>query len=274
MIRAFVEAARAFQRDDFLDAAVRASRFLDTHLVRDDRAARAALGGRISAAGVLEDQASLGLAFLDVYGATFDPWWLDRSAQLTRAAVAHYRDPDTGDWFDTANDAESLIVRPRDFTDNATPAGRSLVAELLLAWADLDDRSDWREAASAIVSSAAETLGRYPQALGHLAGVADTLVNGSTQLALVGDPASEPFRELAARAGGLFVPGLVLAGGPSGTLRPALLHGRSADGGLATAWVCHGFACDLPTSDGPAMERQLTARAGDGAAGPAPVQPV
>jgi uncharacterized protein YyaL (SSP411 family) len=260
MIRAFCEASRAFERDDYRDVAERAGQFLRSTLVRDGRVFRSALSGRISGPGMLEDFAAVALAFVDLYSLTFDPSWLADAVDIAGNAVTLFRDAETDTWYDTASDHERLIVRPRDPTDNATPSGTSLMADLLLTLADLDDRSEWREMAEGATARVGDPIAQYPQALGYIAGVADTVVNGSVQVAIVGeDPAP-----LVRRVGAHFVPGLVLAGGDLDPQQPALLADRTPIGGKATAFVCRGFTCDLPTTDPDVLERQLVDLIGDG----------
>ena len=266
MIRALCEAARAFQRTDYLEAAQGAGEFLADRLTRQGRVSRSVLGEQVSGPGVLEDYAAVALAFLDLHAASFERHWLELSRDVTEAGIRLFRDPGSGAWYDTATDHETLLVRPRDATDNATPSGTSLMAELLLKWSDLDDIPPWRAMSEQAVSQLGDSLARYPHALGHAATVADTIVNGSTQVALVGEPSDPRFRRLAACVGECLVPGLVLAGGPP-TEHPSLLRGR--DTGAPTAWVCRGFVCDLPTSVSGELERQLLRQAGN----PGPGQP-
>jgi uncharacterized protein YyaL (SSP411 family) len=266
MIRAFVEAARAFGRPDYRAAAENAGRYLAATLVRDGRVSRSSLDGRVSGPGMLEDHAAVALAFLELYGLTFDTSWLRLSRTITERTIERFHDTGSETWYDTAVDHERLIVRPREVTDNATPSGTSLTAELLLAWAELDDIHEWRSMAERVVSSVGEAIAQYPQALGHLAGVADTIVNGSSQVAIVGAVDHPGLRELAGRLGAIFTPALTLAGGdPLTEGQPALIRDRSAIGGIPTAYVCRGFTCHLPTSDPAEFERQVKHLVGDGA---------
>ena len=125
-----------------------------------------------------------------------------------------------------------------------------------------------------IVSQVGEAIAQYPQALGHVAGVADALVNGTSQVAVVGDAADPRFHELVARASAVYIPALRRAGGdPKATAQPALLRDRTATGGLPTAYVCRGFTCELPTTDPRAVERQLKSLVGDGSVAKAPDDP-
>ncbi len=270
MIRAFTEAARAFLREDYREAAVQAGHFLSAQLVRDGRVFRSALDGRVSGPGILEDFAAVALAFLDLYSLTFDPIWLQQSRALTARTIDLFHDAATDTWYDTAIDHEPLLIRPREVTDNATPSGTSLVAELLLSWAELDDKPEWRSLATSIVSHVGDVIAQHPQAVGHLAGVADALVNGTAQIAIAGDQKDSAFRELSDVVGSTFVPALVVAGGnPSADGQPALMANRTAAGGRPTAYVCRGFTCDLPTSDPEVLARQVKQLVGDAAGAPA-----
>ena len=265
MIRAFVEGARAFNRVEYREAAESAGGFLATRLVRDGRVSRSTLDGRVSGPGLLEDYAAVALAYLDLYALTFDTRWLEQSREITERTVDLFLDRETDTWYDTASDHERLLVRPREVTDNATPSGTSLVAELLLLWSGVDDRPEWRGMAESIVSRVGEAIAQYPQALGHVAGVADSLVHGDVQVALAGTPTDAGFQALAARLGRVFVPGLVLAGGsPTDAGQPALMRDRTTIDGRAAAYVCRGFTCDLPTTDADVLEQQVMQLMRDG----------
>jgi uncharacterized protein YyaL (SSP411 family) len=270
MIRAFVEAARAFRRIEYRDAAEAAGRSVATTLARDGRVSRSALEGRVSGPGMLEDFAAVALAFLDLYSLTFDTSWLERSRAITERTIELFFDAESDTWYDTAVDHERLLVRPREVTDNATPSGTSLAVDLLLAWSELDDIAEWRGIVERTVSRVGDAIAQYPQALGHVAGVADALVNGSAQVAISGDSRERGFQDLAERVGSTFIPSLVIAGGnPDTPNQPALMRQRASIGGVATAYVCRGFTCDLPTSSPDEVERQVKRLVGDGASAPA-----
>lgn len=138
-ITALGEAAVALGRPDLLDAAVRCARtVLNLHLV-GGRLRRASLGGQVGdSAAILEDHAALATGLLTLYQLTAQQDWLDSATGLLDTALAHFGDPDRpGRWFDTADDAEQLVLRPADPIDGATPAGASLLAEAVLTAAHL-----------------------------------------------------------------------------------------------------------------------------------------
>jgi hypothetical protein len=262
MVRALAEAARAFDRISYRAEAVRHGEFLFSVLVRDGRVFRSAKAGKAKIAGFLEDHAALGLAALSLYELTFDAIWLTRARLLAESAVRWFWDDETGAFFDTASDHERLVTRPRDVTDNATPSGTSLAAELLARLADLLQDESMRRRATYVLETIAEPMVRHPAAFGHALGVADLLVRGAIELAIVGDPASDDFRALSRAAAERYVPSLVLAGGLARQEpKIPLLADRSTTDGRATAYVCRNYACDAPVTDAAALSTQLDAAA-------------
>jgi uncharacterized protein YyaL (SSP411 family) len=255
MVRAIAEAARAFRRDDYRDVAVASGEFLFGALVRDGRVLRSYKNGDARIAGYLEDYASLALAAIAIYEATFEAKWLDRARALAKSVVQWFWDDSIGAFFDTASDHERLITRPRDVTDNATPSGASLAVELLLRMSELFDDADARRRASYVLESLAPAIARYPTAFGHMLGNADLAINGAIEVALIGDGLAS----LENVAADEYLPSLVLVGSASPRQDDpiALLKGRGTHDGRATAYVCRQFACEAPTADPRAFAEQL-----------------
>ena len=118
--------------------------------------------------------------------------------------------------------------------------------------------------AESIVGRVGHAIAQYPQALGHVAGVADALVNGTVQVAIVGKVSDPSHKELVKRVSAGFVPALILAGGePVFEGQPSLVHGREPIGGRPTAYVCRAFTCELPSGDPDVVERQVKQLVGD-----------
>ena len=85
--------------------------------------------------GFLEDYANLSEGLLALYQATFEPRWYHTARELVETMLAHFA-ADFG-FYDTADDAETLVVRPRSTQDNATPSGNAMAATVLLKLARL-----------------------------------------------------------------------------------------------------------------------------------------
>ncbi|HEX6630048.1 MAG TPA: hypothetical protein VF048_03115, partial [Gemmatimonadaceae bacterium] len=262
MIRAAADAARAFGEARHATLALRAGEHLRDRMVREDgRVWRVWAAGTARVEGVLEDHASAALAFVALYELTFDRAWLELARRVADTMVAAFWDDAAGHFYDTAGDAEQLVTRPREVTDNAVPSGTSLAVELLLRLGVLLHDAEMTRRASWVLETLAEPLARHGIAFGHLLGAADTAVRGAVEVAIVGDPAAADFRALAATVGAHYLPGLVLAGGPpaGGDDVPALLAERPMQDGRATAYVCRNYACAAPTSEAAVLAEQLAA---------------
>jgi uncharacterized protein YyaL (SSP411 family) len=256
MLRAVAEAARVFDNERFRAMTLKNAELLHAEMVRDGRVLRSRKDGVTRIPGFLEDHAAVALGFIAVYELTFDERWIDRALQIAAAITDQFWDEESRVFFDTARDAEKLITRPRDVADNAVPAGSSLAAELCLRTSELTGDEAYRGRAERVLRPLATSMSKHAIAFGHLLGVADMLVRGGVQVAIAGDPAGDDFRQLVRAVAGTYVPGLVLAGGIPESGKVALLEGRDAAGG-ATAHVCRGFACDLPTRDPAQLADQL-----------------
>src|SRR6266516_4187476 len=213
MLRGVATGARAFGRDDFARLAVRNAEFLAREMVRDGRVLRSHKEGVTRISGFLDDHAAVALGFIAVYELTFDEQWVNRAREIADAMIEWFWDDEVGAFYDTTRDAEQLITRPRDVTDNAMPSGTSLAVELLLHLGELQHDSDYRRRATFALESLAEPMLRFPTAFGHLLGCADMELYGAIEVALVGEMSSASFKALERTAAERYVPSLVLAGG-------------------------------------------------------------
>jgi uncharacterized protein YyaL (SSP411 family) len=257
-VRAIAEAARAFGDPHLREIAVKNGEFLFRQMVYDEgtRVFRSHMRGVSRIAGYLEDHAAVALAALTLYETTFEPEWLQRARVLAGSIVRRFWDDDTGAFYDTANDHERLVTRPRDLTDNATPSGTSLTVELLLRLGDLLGDTDMLRRANYVLETITEPMARYPLAFGHALTAADLAVHGAIELAIVGDPNDPGFLALTASAASRYVPSLVLAGGAAAA-DVALLRDRQMRDGRATAYLCRGYVCEEPVTDAAQLSAQL-----------------
>jgi uncharacterized protein len=258
MLRGIATAARVFDRQDFRALAIRNADFLARHMVRDGRVMRSHKEGVTRISGFLEDHAAVALGFIAVYELTFDERWIVRAREIADAMIEWFWDESVGAFFDTASDAEQLITRPRDVTDNATPSGTSLATELLLYLAELGHDADYRRRAAFTLEALAEPMSRYPTAFGHLLGCADMEINGAIEVALVGNVNDAEFKALERAVAAQYVPSLVLAGGAATSETSVkLLVDRPLIDGEPTAYVCRGYTCDKPVTDPEELSSQL-----------------
>ena len=258
MLRGVATAARVFARADFNELAIRNADFLAREMVRKGRVMRSHKQGVTRISGFLEDHAAVALGFIATYELTFDEKWVDHAREIADAMIEWFWDDQTEAFFDTARDAEQLITRPRDVTDNATPSGTSLAVELLLHLSELQQDADYRRRAVFTLEALAEPVTRFPTAFGHLLGSADMEINGAIEVALVGDAKSAAFKALERAVAERYVPSLVLAGGAERKgSHVKLLEDRTLVDGKPTAYVCRSYSCDRPVTEPNALSDQL-----------------
>jgi uncharacterized protein len=257
-ITALAEASVALDRPEFLGAAMDcAAAIVDLHFI-GGRLRRASLGGRVGdSAAILEDHATLATALLTLHQVTGGAAWLDAATGLLDIALDHFADPESpGRWYDTADDAEQLMVRPADPFDGATPSGASTIAEALQLAAHLAPAgraTRYAGAAETTLASAAPILARAPRSGGHWLAVAEAAVRGPIQIAVACDPQRS---ELLTAARALAPGGAVVVGGPVNSSE--LLIDRDRVDGTDAAYVCRGRVCDLPVT----TTRELAAALG------------
>ena len=248
MIGALADAAAAFGRGDWSDAAAAAANLLLTR-ARDEngRLLRSWKDGRARHAGVLEDYANLADGLLALYEATFDERWFVAARELAESILAHFADPDGG-FFDTADDHEALIARPKGVQDNAVPSGGAMSAGVLLRLAALTGEQRYEDAASSAMSAVAPTAQRYPMAFAEWLSAIAFSLSSPVEVALSGAAAASDFDALVAAVRASYRPFAVVAGGASESTAVPLLRDRPQREGQATAYVCRHFACRVPVT--------------------------
>lgn len=266
MLASLAEGARAFNRRDYAEAAQRAGEFLlNTMFTRDAdgtaKLLRTYNHGQAKLNGVLEDYACLAEGFIELYMTTLDLRYYEAARDLAESVLARFRAPDGG-FYDTADDHEALIIRPRSLQDNAVPSGGSMLARVLLRLYAYTGDARYEEAAVGALRLMSSAMGEYPQAFGEMLGAVELLVGGITELAIVGDRAVA--RDLFRTAYGAYRPNLIVAHSPTdvdGENHPIpLLHSRLQRGGLPTAYVCRHFTCQMPVTTPAALEGQLSGK--------------
>ncbi|MER6181315.1 thioredoxin domain-containing protein [Streptomyces sp. NPDC001652] len=251
-IAALAETGAYFDRPDLVDAAVGAADLLvRLHLDEQARLSRTSKDGHAGAnAGVLEDYADVAEGFLALASVTGEGVWLEFAGFLLDHVLARFVDEESGALFDTASDAERLIRRPQDPTDNAAPSGWTAAAGALLGYAAQTGAEPHRTAAGKALGVVKALGPRVPRFIGWGLAVAAALLDGPREVAVVGPALDDPGTKALHRTALLgTAPGAVVAVGATGSDELPLLADRPLVGGEPTAYVCRNFTCDAPTTD-------------------------
>ncbi|MER7107993.1 thioredoxin domain-containing protein [Streptomyces sp. NPDC000229] len=251
-IAALAETGAFFDRPDLVERATEAADLLvRLHMGSGARLARTSKDGHVGAnAGVLEDYADVAEGFLALAAVTGEGVWLEFSGFLLDIVLDQFTG-EGGALYDTAHDAEQLIRRPQDPTDNATPAGWTAAAGALLSYAAHTGSEAHRAAAEGALGVVRALGPRAPRFIGWGLAVAEALLDGPREVAVVGHPDDDAARALHRTALLGTAPGAVVAfGAPDGGDEEfPLLKDRPLVDGRPAAYVCRHFTCDAPTTD-------------------------
>ena len=262
MLRSFAEGASILNREDYRQAALANGFFLLRALRKHGRLLRTYKDGRASLKGYLEDYAFVADGFLALYEATFDYRWLEEARSLADGMVELFWEEKQSLFYDTGKDHEPLIMRPRDFFDNATPCGSSVAVDVLLHLSVLTGQSDYARRGSTALRSMQQYLARAPMGMGHWLCGLDFYLSTPKEIAIVGPRMEQATRVLVNVVYERYLPNKVVVGSDPATLGRGsqdipLLQDRGMTNGRPTAYVCENYACQLPVTEPEALASQL-----------------
>ncbi|MFB6564386.1 thioredoxin domain-containing protein [Streptomyces sp. NPDC056400] len=262
-IAALAECGAYFERPDLVERATEAADLLvRVHMDGRARLSRTSKDGRVgSNDGVLEDYGDVAEGFLALASVTGEGVWLEFAGFLVDLVLDRFAAED-GSLYDTAHDAEKLIRRPQDPTDTAAPSGWTAAAGALLSYAAHTGSQAHRTAAERALGVVHALGPRVPRFIGHGLSVAEALLDGPREVAVVGHP-EDPALALLHRTallgtapGAVVAVGLPRAADGDGGEFP-LLAERTLVRDLPTAYVCRHFVCARPTTDPVELAEQL-----------------
>ena len=262
MLESFAEAAAIFEREDYLAFARRNARFALDNLRSNGLLLRTYKDGTAKLNAYLEDYAFLTDGLLTLYEVSGELEWFEEALAIVKTMIEEFWDEQEGGLFFTGMSHEALIVRSKDYFDNATPSGNSVAAEVLLRLATLTDNEDYRSRAVSILRQVAEPMKRYPSGFGRMLGALDFHLGTPKEIAIIGDPRSGETHALRQEVWKHYLPNKVVtqsAPGETEELIP-LLRDRGLVSGRPTAYVCEHYVCREPVNEPAQLASQLAAQ--------------
>jgi len=255
MMASFAEAGVVLNRPDYTHAARRNAEFVLANLRRDDALLRTWKDGVAKFNAYLEDYAFLIEGLVTLFETTGEFRWLTEALALAEVMIAEFWDSDAGGFFFTGKSHENLIVRSKDYFDNATPSGNSVAALVLPKLAVLAGQEQYRNLATAVLREIGDSIRRYPSGFGYALSAADLLLTTPKEVAIVGSTPFD-FQPLLAETWRRYLPNKVVAPSFGGGIIP-LLENRTMIDGLPTAYVCEQYTCKQPVTGVTALREQL-----------------
>jgi uncharacterized protein len=278
-ISALAECGLLLQRPDLVAAATAAAELLASVHLANGRLIRTSRDGKPGdTQGALDDYACVAEGFLALSGVTGEARWVRLAGELLDTALTAFADG-AGGFYDSAADDEPLIFRPADPADNATPSGAFAMATALLSYSALTGVARYREAAETALRVLPAIVARFPRAGGTGLSVAEALLAGPAEIAIIGAPEDPRTADLHRTAMLAAPPGAVLALGDGrapvageGQVPAAgsaagdavasipLLAGRGLVDGAPAAYVCRNFTCLAPVTTPEELHALLAGR--------------
>jgi hypothetical protein len=240
--------------------ATRNLNFLVTEILDNNRLFRSWRSGTASHAAYLEDYASLILALLVHYNTDPDPKWFNYALELTDSMVEHFYNSEDELFYDTPDDHEHLLIRPRDLQDNATPSGNALAAYALLQISAYQGDGKLRDMAESMLEKVTDSTLRFPTVFSQWLCAIDFALNPIREVAIIGDFKDKRTETLIETLWSGYRPGIIAAISPSPSPdgSPALLNNRPLLNDSPTAYLCEGLICQQPVNDADQFIKQLS----------------
>jgi len=261
MLAAFAEAARVLDRNDYLNSATRNAEFILSAMMKDGRLFRTwkAEPGQTKLMGYLEDYAFYADGLLALYQTTFDSRWFQQARYLMDVVLEHFPDQESGGFFDTADDHEQLVTRPKSLQDNAIPCGNSMAVRALLLLATYTGQVQYETPAIKALAALQSPLSQYPGAFAYWLGSLEFVLAEPKEIAVIGSLDGQDTRSMLQTLFAPYRPNQVVAVTSEDNTQghPEVVRGRPSQEGKATVYVCQKFTCKQPVTTVAALKELL-----------------
>ena len=244
MIKGYVDAYKAFQVAEYLNAAQTNAQFLIDHQLQENDALNHSYkNGKSSINGYLEDYAAVIDAFIALYEVTLNDKWISKANELAEYTFDNFFDEEKSMFYFTSKEDEKLVTRNFEYRDNVIPASNSMMAKNLLILSHHFDNEKYLTTASKMLHNIQPEIESYPSAYSNWLDLMSNFQDNFYEVVVVGKNASNKIAELNAR----YLPNILVAGSTSESKKP-LLNYRYIEG-ETLIYVCVNNSCKLPVSD-------------------------
>ncbi|HEX8920844.1 MAG TPA: thioredoxin domain-containing protein, partial [Pyrinomonadaceae bacterium] len=261
MLASFAEAAAVLDRADYLEVARNNAQFVLDNLRHDGLLLRTYKDGQAKLNGYLEDYAFFADGLVALYEATGELRFLLEARDITERMIEEFWDQEEGGFFFTGVSHEELIVRSKDYFDNATPSGNSVAAEVLLHLGVLIGNEEYGRKAVSLFRLLRDPVSRYPSAFGRLLCALDFYLSSPREIAIIGERDAADTQRLLREVWRRYLPNKVIAQAAEGDEHAAavvpLLRDRNMIERKATAYVCEHYTCQQPVTTAAELGAQL-----------------
>jgi uncharacterized protein YyaL (SSP411 family) len=254
MLGTFAEAAAVLNRDDYLQIARQNADFILSSLSDNGYLLRSWKDGQAKLSAYLEDYANFADGLLDLFQVSGEISYFESARRLADLLLAEFWDTEQGGFFYTGENHEEMIVRSKDFFDNATPSGNSVAADVLLKLARLTGSEAYERLAASILRLVAPQMRRFPNGFGRVLSVMEFYLRPTREIIIFGESAA-----MKAAIWSEYLPNKIVVPAPAADRSASLplLANRKMIDGTPTVYVCENFVCQRPVTTVEALREQL-----------------
>ena len=258
MIVALMAAGTVFGRDDWIEAARRAYRFVVDHMQVGGRLSHSHRLGAARNAGVLDDYAAMARAALAFYERVGDSQYLDQARSWVAVLDSHFWDDEDGGYFLTADDTSHLIVRTKAAADSAAPSGNGMILEVLARLALYTRDQSYRDRADQLVGALSGYVDSNSSAVSTFMNSFE-LLDTAAEIVIIGDRNSLATQEFLSvcRDSGMAVQVISVLAPDDALPNDHPGFGKRQIDGRTTVYVCTGQTCSAPIDSPEALAQQL-----------------
>jgi len=262
MISAFLDAANLLDDTRVRQDALRSIEFIQDHLVHNGRLLHSFKDGQAKLAGYLDDHACFVACLLDAFESTSEQHYLTLAAEFNHATLANFWDEVQGGFFLTGPDHEALLHRPKDAFDHAVPGGNSVATLNLLRLYYYTGDEDCLHKAEKTLRLFRDRMEDEPFSFGQMLCALDFYLETPKEIAILGSGERSDTQALLRLVHESYLPNKTLVViDPSVDSGDAFAHlpvdEMTQVEGKSTAYVCHNFACSIPTTTAEALAELL-----------------
>jgi uncharacterized protein YyaL (SSP411 family) len=256
MIAAMAKAHKVFGEYAWLQSAQRAADFVLTRMRKDGRLQRSHRAGQTRFNAYLEDYAGMIFGLIELYEASFDAKWLRAAIELQNRQDELFWDEMGGAYFDHDGEDGTVLLRGKDFLDNATPAGNSLSAWNIVRLSAMTGSLEREAKAEQILRKTADLMQRFPGSFPMMMLALDWISGQHWEVVIASD---DPKKDLTwPELSPAFTPHAVFmkADESLADLCPNL-SGKDTRAGRALYYLCEKGSCQQPTDDAELVRSML-----------------
>jgi hypothetical protein len=255
IIAAFCKAAQAFDNEEYLKTAIKASNFFMENMTdTDGKMKHRFRDGEVSIDAFLEDYAFFTWGLIELYQTNFDIKYLEHALKLTDYLITHFHDTEKGGFFHTSDEAEEMIFRSKEVYDGAIPSGNSVTAINLLRLAKITGNPELEELADKTLRVFAEKVSSAPAGHTQFMSAVDLALNGSVEIVIAGEKDETNTTEMLRFINERFIPEKVmLVKDESDSEKISKIAAFTRDMVMSenktTVHLCQDQNCKLPSND-------------------------